>query len=240
MKPILFSTPMVLALLNTKPGTWPAEPIDPSKPCKSQTRRVMKPQPMLGEFRYDGIFEGEHYLERLGDSGNPTEHYYNIGEARYKKGDILWVRETWLQPHIDAKQILLGRLPIQYKADFTEEELAKIAKAYNWKPSTFMPREAARIFLEVKDVRAERVQDISEADTIAEGIKSCFLHKEHGGEWKLSNSAPFEGVGIESSHFTRKSAFHEIWDSINAKSGPSWNSNPWVWVYEFGRVEDAC
>ena len=69
MKPIIFSTPMVQALLNTKPGVWPPEPIDASKPCKSQTRRVIKPQPKTQglDYRYDGLFDGddgngEHYI----------------------------------------------------------------------------------------------------------------------------------------------------------------------------------
>jgi len=121
MKPILFSTPMVQALLNTKPGVWPAEPIDASKPCKSQTRRVTGHQP-LGYYRYDGAWkenEGDehHYLEMLQPNGTPSESYCNIDKAHYNIGDILYVRETWA----DIEETSPGN--IHYKASATEADL---------------------------------------------------------------------------------------------------------------------
>lgn len=80
-----------------------------------------------------------------------------------------------------------------------------------WKPSIFMPRWASRITLRVLDVRVERVQKITEADARAEGV----------GEWGCDT--------IE--------VFQDLWDSINAKRGYSWDSNPWVWVVSFEVVE---
>jgi len=80
-----------------------------------------------------------------------------------------------------------------------------------WKPSIHMPRYAARLFLEVKAVRVERLQDITEADAMAEGV------------------LPFNNQALRA-----KSYFEELWNAINGKG--AWESRPWVWVYEFMRV----
>ena len=151
MKPIIFSGGEVKALLNTKPGVWPAEPTDSGKPCKSVTRRVMKPQPEP---------------ERGGESGVEDR-------APYKPGDILWVRETWCKH--------------EYGFDYKVIENGQIFPAFDddrikWKPSTRMPREAARLFLEVKSVRAERLRDITETDAKAEGVGKTFLK-----QWVMEN-----------------------------------------------------
>jgi hypothetical protein len=81
-----------------------------------------------------------------------------------------------------------------------------------WRPSIHMPRWAARIFLEITGLRVERVQDISEEDTKAESV----VIRNIGETWWR--------------------AFHNLWDSINAKRGYGWDKNPWVWVIEFKRV----
>jgi hypothetical protein len=102
-----------------------------------------------------------------------------------------------------------------------------------------MPKEAARIFLRVTNVNCERLQDITERGAKAEGIRSYFLHKEHGGEWHESNCS-FIGADINDTFTTRKDAFKSLWDSIYAKKDGgaySWNNNPYVWVYEFEKVE---
>jgi hypothetical protein len=196
-RPILFSTPMIRALLNTKPGVWPAKPIDPSMPYKSMTRRVVKPQPDC-----DGVWNHTKFplsvdsdLEGWwGTTDTGTDHHYSAPE----KGDILWVRETW-ENHNDF---------YHYKADVARDLFDDI-KNYKWRSPVFMPREAARITLEVKDVRVEKLHDISERDAQAEGAEK----------------------------FPLKAGFYKIWEELNGKCGYPWQSNPWVWVYEFGRVE---
>ena len=213
MKPILFSTPMVQALLNIKPGTWPAEPIDSSRPCKSQTRRVVEDPPCRLEaqsrYRYDGMCNepdsddaGCHYMEELTADGEPTEKYFNIGKARYQAGDRLWVRETFYDGDMQGKMI--------YRAD-GEHDCDGV-----WKPSIHMPREAARLFLEVREVRVERLQDICHEGVTAEGIqqKECGCEVVTGGYCTV---------------------FREFWNAVNGKG--AWESNPWVFVYEFMRVE---
>jgi hypothetical protein len=222
MKPILFSTPMILALLNTKPGTWPAEPVGPSKPCKSMTRRVINPQPeyYFGEGRRemykwkDGIFALKFYPE------NTTF----LDHARYKVGDLLWVRETWTCMDKDDKHMkALIAYEDGYQAWVRFNDIERYKKCVKYlgekRPSIFLQREAARLFLEVKSVRVERLQDISEMDAKAEGA---------AGVWR-NDCFPVREAPI--------AAFRMIWEPLNAKRGFSWESNPFVWVYQFMRVE---
>jgi hypothetical protein len=192
MKPMLFSTPMVEAVMNTKPDAWPAEPVDRAKPFKWQTRRVIKPQPTWpeGRYRYDGLQNGVPAVELL-DGGEPTEQYFGCPKPLCEEGDIIWVRETWSDFFRDSEESRFI-----YRADEN-----RVSIDFRWKPSIHMPREAARIFLEVKAVRVERLQDITEADTEAEGVAFMPL----------------------------------FWDRLAAKSRSphTWESNPWVFVYEF-------
>jgi len=222
MKPIIFSTPMAQALLNTKPGAWPAEPIDASKPCKSQARRVV---------RYKDRASGEdHYIcnmcispDTLGayevacedTSGvSPNGLSYGWIFPKYKVGDILYVRETWQENTIHSEGDR-REIPYLYKAD-PDGVLLR-----SWKPSIHMPSEAARLFLEVKSVRVERVQDIIDDDIEAEGTDTSYRCMGCGG------SDCYDPFPI----------FKDLWNSINAKLGYSWESIPWVFVYEFMRVE---
>ena len=180
MKPILFSTSMVQAMLDGR---------------KTQTRRVIKDKDITNWFDIDVDGKPIAYIDQeTGDSYPPTHR------AKYQPGDILWVRETWAKRiHSDNRYY--------YKAD---NNLGAIFNREDdkWRPSIFMPREAARIFLRVKNVRVERVQDIGEEDALAEGV-----------EWL--NFA------------TAKEAFTALWDGINGKRVYGWDTNPWVWVVEF-------
>ena len=89
-----------------------------------------------------------------------------------------------------------------------------------WKPSIFMPRIYSRIDLEITDIRVERVQDITEIDAVSEGLSDADIMQKH------PPSAAFRKP-------TAREAFRVLWDSINAKRGYAWESNPWVWVIEF-------
>jgi len=142
-----------------------------------------------------------------------------------KPGDQLWVRETCFINGPDKGA------EVTYKADPLpnwEGEEADI----RWRPSIHMPRVASRIQLEIAAVRVERLQDISEADAKAEGLRYHPLYKEWGGVEAHPCNRPdapqwrWYGSPIE--------AFKNLWQSIN---GPdSWNANPWVWVVEFRRI----
>ena len=180
-KPILFSTPMVQAILHEK---------------KTQTRRVIKPQPTNP--RYNCI----------GWLGWEDGHGYKIQPQPHSVGDILWVRETW------ADGCMSGYI---YKAG--HEYADRLDDLKQWRPSIFMPKEACRIFLRVTDVRVERVRDISEADATSEGVKNY-----HDSKGNITTKNKVE-------------AFRHLWDYLNEKRGFGWDTNPWVWVYTFERVE---
>jgi hypothetical protein len=199
MKPIIFSTLMVQAILDGR---------------KTQTRRVIKPQPAKEATQFERFIETvDCGLEARFGSKNSSAVCDR--KPQYKPGDILWVRETFCEVPYEHNHVPIkgGHITIPkyaYKAD-SERDYTGI-----WKPSIHMPREAARIFLRVKTVRVERLQDITEEDAIAEGMSKTLV----------------DGVVFIST----KGNFHVFWDSLNIKRGYGWDTNPWVWVIEFERI----
>lgn len=206
MKPILFSTPMVRAILDGK---------------KTQTRRVVKPQPP------EELFEGPYWYEpgvaNKDGELEPGKPIYGISatdgewgiKCPYHPGQILWVRETFCEVPYEHNHVPIkgGHITIPkyaYKAD-SERDYTGI-----WKPSIHMPREAARIFLRVTDVRVERLRDMPLLDVWAEGTPQM-----------PGNTDPDGAVNHED--------FKYLWDKLNAKRGYGWDKNPWVWVYTFER-----
>ena len=194
-KPMLFSTPMVQAILRDE---------------KTQTRRIIKlhEDEKLEfdnyEYRKCFIIVGKNYIKRL--------------KCQYKIGDILWVRETF--------QILPPNM-VFYKAD-TENKATG-----NWKPSIFMPRSACRIFLKIKSIRIERLNDISESDAIAEGITELLQSRAQlavNGKLFFDYSKKKE---LFNEGLTAKESYKTLWQKINGEK--SWKENPFVWVYEFER-----
>lgn len=138
----------------------------------------------------------------------------------YQPGDILYVRETWMD--------YAGRM--MYKADCDEYRLDSLKLAeFNWHPSIHMPKEAARIFLKVKDVRVERLQDITEEQAVKEGCQTG-SYEYKGAVWGQEDTD--EWTAIED--------FVDVWNSTIKKSDIDrygWEANPWVWVIEFERCE---
>lgn len=204
IKPILFSTEMVIALLDGR---------------KIQTRRIVK-------FKYQNL---EFLGFIIGDSKRNGYAYfrnilseYEFVKPKYTIGDILWVRETF----IPVISLCEGIEKSTYRYKATDKDWEEFAKC---KPSIFMPKAACRIFLEVTAVKIERVQDISEADAIAEGIEKTWIHDDlRFCKWKnYFNDARGSLNPIGS--------FQSLWSSINGKD--SWDANPFVFVYEFKRVE---
>ena len=206
-RPILMSAPMVRAILDD---------------TKTQTRRVLKEWHPSG----DPAKRMPPDVEYL-----PDFTCYRAEFPYGAPGDRLWVRETWQGPLLDNDEWeehcndSPSELPLKfntpaycvYAADggaapefmTMDEELVR-----RWRPSIHMPRWASRILLEVTSVRVERLQDISVADCIAEGIP-------RGG--------PENPDGIECKEY------RALWEQIN---GPgSWEANPWVWVVQFRRIE---
>lgn len=180
---------------------------------KSMTRRVVKPQPTSRPWW--GCVGGKGFGFFAGN--DPLRPPYAVG-------DVLWVRETFRA--FDDGDVF-------YKADFQDRHIPIHADDepddWRWQSPMFMPRWAARLWLRVTDVRVERVQEISEADAIAEGCNPYM---------------PGEGIIEPPDHPDTyqyrpdyRQGFSVLWDSINAKRGFSWASNPWVWAISFERTD---
>ena len=200
-RPILFSAPMVRALLDGR---------------KTQTRRVFKPERMTwdakGRYTTHAMRGGEVVMTGSGPFlPNDWLHYCPYGQP----SDRLWVRETWSDN--SATHVPGINQRVYYRADYPEGSYKSVL---HWHPSIHMPRWASRITLEITGVRVERLQDISEADAIAEGVS--YDPGEGGTYW-------VPGLGCSSD--TATGSYRLLWESIN---GPgSWGANPWVWLVEF-------
>jgi hypothetical protein len=238
--PIIFSTPMVQALLNTKPNTWPAKPIDPDKPFKSMTRRVIIPQPDKDEPINYCTIEGFQTAPPGEEIWAQTKEGESIQlKPKYEKGDILWVRETFMPWDKDCKYAYRASNEVSPKA---MNDIANLFEE-KWRPSIHMPRKAARIFLKVKSVRVERLQDISDTDVKAEGWPKSFGYRDQpiefvGAYCEVRASTAKRDKEVCPIDFCHdQSCYAAFWNTLNAKRCYSWESNPWVFVYEFMRVE---
>lgn len=202
MKPILFNTEMVRAILDGR---------------KTVTRRIVKPQP---ECFGPNIAYTDHEADLFFDAnvgrlrcrvcgcspqysreGTEVSHYW---EPPYKPGDVIYVRETWAE------------LPCGYVYRADDECPEGWDCDDRWRPSIHMPKELARLFLRVKDVRIERLNDMTEEDAMEEG----FLYAPAGEDSPLER-------------------FSQLWDKT-IKPGErdvyGWYGNPYVWVIEFENV----
>lgn len=206
IKPILFNTDMVRAILANE---------------KTQTRRIVKPNYKDDEYCLRVVTNqhtGEKYLEKLDEDEDPFPNPRFVFSP-YEIGDILWVRETW---STTDKCGLYPNWPIDgihymYKADDPD---CSAAKESRWYPSIHMPKQAARIFLRVKEVRVERLQSITSYGCVKEGISKDILYalKER----------------------MTKGIFAILWENTIKKADLpkyGWDANPPVWVIEFERCE---
>ncbi len=143
--------------------------------------------------------------------------YPSIDDAPYQVGDHLWVRETWTENN-NPNSVNCGGY--EYASDYVGTHAIGLI---NWKSSMFMPRWASRITLEITNIRVERVQDITEEDARAEGVidGGCLNCGEH------------EPCGCGNPMPDARDAYVSIWNTLNAKRGYPWESNPWVWAISF-------
>lgn len=217
-RPILMSAPMVRAILA---GT------------KTQTRRVVKPQPdhdaiiTVGEI---GTSRGAAYIRYPMEGGITTRLPCPYGQP----GDRLFVRENgWERPERTPKMMREGAdtwARYYYDAEgLTDQDHEDLkARGFKRRPSIHMPRWASRILLEIVSVRVERLQEINREDAIAEGVRP--LDGSNG-----PNYWTVDAGDVHLNNPTAQGAYSMLWDWIN---GPdSWELNPWVWVVEFNRME---
>ena len=215
--PILFNTDMVQAILDGR---------------KTTKRQVMKPQPLY----YTGrryIFADDCCPKKWEDCDNIIKTY------QYQSGDILYVRETWAfipcigcngdyargtQPCYDFQAVeyddgdSISDWCFVYRAD------CKTPERITWRPSIHMPKEAARIWIKVTDVRVELLQNMNTGDFLAEGV--------------VIRPEAFNDP--ENAYWQAKEEFIHIWDATVKKAEKDrygWDANPWVWVIEFERCK---
>jgi hypothetical protein len=197
--PILFSSEMVRALLNTKLRTWPPEPADPTKPTKAVTRRLSKQ--WLNVKKGDKLWVRETHAimsvdtgtvsiaraERMPDGKTLAETDGGLEVIQLSGEDWLWA-----EAHVDSDR---------------------------WRPSIFMPKWACRIELEcMEDARAERLQDITEDEARLEGAEP----------WHMADLRPDGELRAGPSQKYR-AGFHELWDGLHNKPGERWDENPVVY-----------
>lgn len=182
------------------------------------------------------ILDGRKTCTRRIVKPQPTAHYgVQCIKPPYQPGDILYVRETW-SLRFDGEKYF-------YRADKNTSREEKRLLDYNdvkWRPSIHMPKEAARIWLKVTNVRVERLQEITEAQTEEEGFlftPPC-LHRTGENYCDIDGSC---GSKIKYCDMSAGELFGKVlWDSTIKKSDIDiygWDANPWVWVIEFERCE---
>lgn len=258
VKPIIFSAPMVRALIDGQ---------------KTQTRRVVPLEMTVGA---NPEFTGWR-PERIGARDWQLNGGIGIGatfRVSYAPGYLLWVREGWrigawsynnaeiAVDYCDGPRKewltvddtdMLHRLIDQSRADTAKAGLPLRESYYEyiwppgdspcrWRPSIHMPRWASRLTLRVTDVRVQRVQEISEEDAMAEGIETDLWemapvardYLSHDDEWFIGwpGAANKPRHDVEAGRVCRAS-FRSLWDSLNEKRGFGWGENPWVAAYTF-------
>lgn len=243
-RPIPFSAPMIRALLEGR-KTQTRRIVKPQPLGFADTDQIAGWE--SGNTALRGT-KGNYHLVKLHESANRMLSCQGIPrDVDYfcpygKPGDRLWLRENFRLPkslnamnctQVAERMLDLGYTapwaPIRYESDGATINATERTNSPHslwggdWgrlRVARFMPRWASRITLEITDVRVEHVQEISEEDAEAEGIR-----RTEGGWW----------AGPRDNYMVPSAAYRELWDSINGAG--SWSSNPWVWVITFKRVE---
>ncbi|MDD2300452.1 MAG: hypothetical protein PHR52_05165 [Fermentimonas sp.] len=194
---------------------------------KKQTRRIIKPQPdNIRSFNRVLGNTPDYELSEKPWTPEPAYHFLmhegKYLNPRYKAGDVVYLKEpySWIS--------LGSREPVTvYKYDNEEydDEFGTSFLISKWQNKLFMPESAARYFIKITNVRAERLQDISEEDCIKEGIKVGRCGNE--SKWMKA----FYVEGDNQPYITARRAYEMLINKINGKD--TWQSNPWVWVYEY-------
>ncbi len=212
-RPMLFSSEMVKAIIQNR---------------KSQTRRVLRPQPFQASTGSWFWSSGDNHHVW---SDHPFPHIH-LDCPYGSPGDRLWVRETFCIDHFEYLGKLKGLPPpgrshIYYAAD-GEDLCSQIPECdcsdgcIPWRPSIHMPRWASRLDLEIKSIRVERLQDITEAEIAAEG----FFKQDN--LWCVTENFPASNNPLY--------AWELYWNLLNSERGYPWAANPWGWVIEFRKL----
>ncbi|MDH0493340.1 hypothetical protein [Comamonas aquatica] len=224
---LMFKAPLVRAILEGR---------------KTQTRRIVKPQPVAGQGMVNAGYCGDRHLWLRDGPCDKTDPAYEWRCPMGKPGDRIYVRETWANGihALAAEREEDG--PFVYAADGDLAVQGRLGE--RWKPAIHMPKYAARIWLEITAVRVERLQDISEDDADAEGCERLETER-YERDWKLCpkcggtrlHDALGAGLGVihdvdcrECDTYVKR--FRHLWLS----TGGDWDANPWVWVIDFKTI----
>jgi hypothetical protein len=196
---------------------------------KTQTRRIVKPQPPDGCEDNDPCIDWCEFDHKKGfqkcyvswETSLHPDGFHTVVCPYGKVGDVLWVRETWAPLFVEHgatayKASVLNLNGINIKEHIVEGR---------WRPSIHIPKSRSRIFLEITSIKVERLNDITEKAAIAEGVENhelLFRYKDYRE--------------ADTFWFTKAvNSFRSLWESINGAE--SWDSNPWVWVIEFKQIK---
>lgn len=221
-RPISFTDQMVRAIMDGRKTMTRRCPSVANTECGSWPARRWNDLDFTAGFVNHGLglrSQDEQYLSIPTKDRDSAHRMF----CRFAPGDTLWVRECWAHNTVDYEDCATlqeyegGDDPskVVFRSTVDKDEPGFPVALVKWKPPMFMPRWAARLFLEVKSVRPERVQDITDDDSRREGVT-----------WHTVTAAE-----------TYRDGFSKLWDSINGKKiGKSWGDNPWCWVIEFARI----
>lgn len=221
-RPILFNADMVRALLDGR---------------KTQTRRIVKPQPPETHSFGGYVIEASSRKNEGKFKWGIKKGEYHFADSIYVRcpygqpGDRLWVRESFWGcdlPGYGDQPCVVYDNEWQGK-EYKPEQPRPWARKFGRIPSIHMPKDCSRILLEIVSVRVERLQDISEADAMAEGIDL-----PEGETYRDYAVKPEDNEGHDY-YFCPQDSFISLWEKINGLE--SCKANPWVWVVEFKRVE---
>lgn len=196
--PMIFSAESVRAVL---------------RDAKTQTRRVIVPQPDAG-------LRGSVFVP----SGLEDGHGREIRTPYYPE-DRIWLKETWAQPFGESGAVF-------YRADGPDR-----ADDGPWKSPRFMPRRASRITLEILFARPERLQEITEEDARAEGAGTTDVDDDYVSEIERGTQERQLAELLKGGQMSARFNYWMLWDDLNARRGYPWESNPWIWRIEFKRIE---
>ena len=230
---------------------------------KTNTRRVVKPQPPYGYFFHGFIEESTNKNLRRNDLlfGNsqhiPSSNLHMHARPRYQVGNLLWVKETHYKYGCfhqigDTKKSKFYQMSVDHNFDFDVPAVlatSRFEEGWHKRSPLYMEKKYARLWLKVTGMKVERLQKISEEDAIAEGMfftdygKECFhslpcsLPKEHEYHQQLPGWSNVKTSRHTECMGSARYAFFRLWNDINTKPGTCYDDNPFVIAYEFERIE---